>query len=125
MAEPQNVPKIHADRGDVELFRYSICLEGSLPWQLSNEAVRKTLLKNAGTYYRGAAATAQSIGQTDVHQIATIKGALCESLGLGNTGAAGPLSTLKAPGSKVIEVLNQLMTENLVPRSVLSERGIL
>jgi tetratricopeptide (TPR) repeat protein len=80
----QNVAAIHLLRGDVELLRYQL---GQAPSSFP-AAIRSagTLLKNAGTYYRGAEREAMAIltreeDDLDERKEAVVKGALAEALG--------------------------------------------
>lgn len=60
LKEVQNLPQIHLARGDVELRRFRL---GQEPWNYEPAQNNgPTLLKNAQTYYRGAAALARRDG---------------------------------------------------------------
>ncbi|OJD23411.1 hypothetical protein ACJ73_05236 [Blastomyces percursus] len=74
----QNLPKIHLARGDVEIYRWRL---GEQPWNytISHENA-STLLKNAQTYYRGAAALAGRDGLTEQSREGTAKEALAFAL---------------------------------------------
>jgi hypothetical protein len=80
----QNLAAIHLLRGDVELLRYAL----SQPPASYAPAVKSaaTLLKNAGTYYRGAereAVASRTRHEEDVEERkeAVVKGALVEAMG--------------------------------------------
>lgn len=74
LPEAQNLPKVHLARGDVEMYRWRL---GRQPWnyQVSN-ANAATLLKNAQTYYRGAAALARRDGLDEQDREGAAKEAL-------------------------------------------------
>jgi hypothetical protein len=80
----QNLAAIHLLRGDVELLRYQLSQPPvSFPSAVKSAAV---LLKNAGTYYRGAenyAVASKTRHEEDVKERkeATVKQALVEALG--------------------------------------------
>ncbi|EEQ86481.1 uncharacterized protein BDCG_01601 [Blastomyces dermatitidis ER-3] len=78
LPEAQNLPKIHLARGDVEMYRWRL---GGQPWsyKISHENA-STLLKNAQTYYRGAAALAGRDGLTEQCQEGTAKEAFAFAL---------------------------------------------
>lgn len=74
-----NLPKIHLARGDVELLRYQL---GQHP--TSYGPAKKNgamLLKNAGTFYRGAESHAARAGSQKEIQEAAVKLALASGLG--------------------------------------------
>lgn len=80
----QNLAAIHLLRGDVELLRYQLSQPpSSLPSAIKSAAI---LLKNAGTYYRGAenyAVASKTRHEEDVEERkeAVVRGALVEALG--------------------------------------------
>ncbi|PGH09356.1 hypothetical protein GX51_00799 [Blastomyces parvus] len=78
LPEAQNLPKIHLARGDVEIYRWRL---GGKPWNynISHENA-STLLKNAQTYYRGAAALAGRDGLTEQCREGTAKEAMAFAL---------------------------------------------
>ncbi|KLJ09063.1 hypothetical protein EMPG_15508 [Blastomyces silverae] len=78
LPEAQNLSKIHLARGDVEMYRWRL---GGQPWnyKISHENA-STLLKNAQTYYRGAAALAGRDGLTEQCREGTAKEALASAL---------------------------------------------
>lgn len=75
----ENLSKIHLARGDTELLRFQMGLEPT------DFAVAKTnaplLLKNAGTFYRGAVAVAKNEKNTKEIKEGTVKEAVVLSLG--------------------------------------------
>ncbi|KAJ5317332.1 hypothetical protein PENANT_c034G08309 [Penicillium antarcticum] len=76
--DADNLPKIHIGRGDVEMHRWRL---GRAPW---NHAMAKQngamLLRNAQTYYRGAAALARRDGATDEERDGSCKEAIAAAL---------------------------------------------
>jgi hypothetical protein len=79
MPSADNMAKIHLARGDVELLRFQL----SQPPSLLSIAVRNSamLLKNAGTFYRGAESNGRALSADTEVKEAVIKQALAEALG--------------------------------------------
>jgi hypothetical protein len=75
----EHLSKIHIARGDVEMYRWRL---GRPPWNyaVSHENA-STLLGNAQTYYRGAAAIAQRDGTAEEKKEGLAKEALAAALG--------------------------------------------
>jgi len=73
-----NLPKIHMTRGDVEILRYQLGQAPSLYEPAAKNGA--TLLKNAVTFYKGAASLAQASGLQKEAQEGAIKIALGTSL---------------------------------------------
>lgn len=112
-------------RGDVELFRFSLCLEGDLPDNISNQSVQTRLLKNAETYYKGAAAIAKSnISRGDVQTAAIIKMTLCGCLGQRDNNALARLREERIADDEISKVLEELVDESLVSKQILQEYNI-
>ncbi|OJD11792.1 hypothetical protein AJ78_07505 [Emergomyces pasteurianus Ep9510] len=78
LPQAENITKIHLARGDVEMYRWRL---GGKPWsyKVSHENA-PTLLKNAQTYYRGAAALARRDGSGEQDREGTAKEALAFAL---------------------------------------------
>lgn len=119
LPDAQNLPRIHLRRGDCELFRHR--LSEASPWGQAYEPAlksAKTLVKNAGTYYRGAGAMARYEGAGDEEREATVKEAVTWALmGQGGDRLAG----LEAEG--VREVVQEMLDEDLLSKQ--SGGGIL
>lgn len=115
-----NLPKIHLTRGDVELLR---CQLGQAP-TLYEPASKNTatLLKNAGTFYKGAmalAAAAGPMGEKEVKE-ATVKMALVASLG----GMGEELKRLvKVEPGACERVLEEAVEEGLITLEWLAGQG--
>ena len=110
-----NLPKIHIARGDTEVHRWRL---GTDPWNYAmarqNGAM---LLRNAQTYYRGAAALARRDGATGEEREASYKEAIAAAL----EGQKTKLDQLKAAGVEPLVTAAQDMVEDgLVEAAVLS-----
>ncbi|PLB33399.1 uncharacterized protein BDW47DRAFT_129994 [Aspergillus candidus] len=106
----ENLPKIHLARGDGEMNRWKL---GMSPWEYptaqQNGAV---LLRNAQTYYRGAAALARRDGATDEERDATCKEAIAAALG----GEKEKLANLKATAPKeLLAVAEDVVEDGWIP----------
>lgn len=78
LATAENVPKIHLARGDAEMSRWQL---GRPPWNYAmSRQNAATLLKNAQTYYRGAAALARRDGAAEQERDGSCKEALAAAL---------------------------------------------
>jgi hypothetical protein len=129
----QNLAAIHLLRGDVELLRHQLSQPPSaFPSAIKSAAV---LLKNAGTYYRGAenyAIASKTRHEEDVEELkeAVVKGALVEAL----AGERGKLRELidggrgvEGDGEKAAEVqriLEEAVEGGLVGIESLVREGI-
>lgn len=132
----KDVSRVHLGRGDVELMRLTLAWEGELPENLGNTNVQATLLKNAGTYYRGAANTAQvkmgsfsgaSTNEQETWRAAEVRGTVAAALSV--RSAASPhdgeaklrmkLPDLTSKGISAADVMEEL--SKMVELSVLSE----
>jgi len=96
-----NLPKIHIRRGDCELMRYRIGEAPSSYPQASHNAT--LLLKNAETYYRGAAKLAQIEKSQQEESEAMVKEAVVNGLNGGGTKIAELLRRDKARVQAMIE----------------------
>ncbi|KAJ5653531.1 hypothetical protein N7490_000534 [Penicillium lividum] len=110
-----NLPKIHIARGDVEMHRWRL---GTDPW---NHDIAKQngamLVRNAQTYYRGAAALARRDGAAEEERDGLYKEAIAAALG----GENSKLDQLKAGGlEKLIGVAQDMVEDGLVEGTVLS-----
>jgi hypothetical protein len=82
----QNVSAIHILRGDVELLRFQLG-QGDEPYDIAAKSAN-TLVKNAKTYYKGAAAIAEAAASPKEYQEAGVKSQIVESL-MGDKGIFG------------------------------------
>ncbi|OJJ95541.1 hypothetical protein ASPACDRAFT_1860217 [Aspergillus aculeatus ATCC 16872] len=76
--EADDLPKIHLARGDVEIARWRL---GMPPWNyVMAQQYGATLLRNAQTYYRGAAALARRDGASEESRDGSCKEAIAAAL---------------------------------------------
>lgn len=101
-----NLPKIHIARGDVEMYRRRL---GKTPWNygmaLQNGA---TLLHNAQTYYRGAAALARRDGAAEEEREGSCKEAIAAAV----EGQKSKLNELVARDLQILTAVAQDMVED-------------
>lgn len=106
LATANNVSKIHIARGDVEMCRWRL---GRAPWSYSMaQDNAATLLKNAQTYYRGAAALARRDGAADEEK----EGSCKEALTAGLAGDQSKLEQLRSTASKELMTVAEDMVED-------------
>ncbi|KAL2810219.1 hypothetical protein BJX63DRAFT_402737 [Aspergillus granulosus] len=106
LPDAENLPKIHLARGDVEMSRWRL---GFTPWEYAmaqqNGAV---LLRNAQTYYRGAAALARRDGGADEERDGTCKEAIAAAI----EGQKEKLAQLKSAAPKELMAVAEDMVED-------------
>jgi hypothetical protein len=101
-----NLPKIHLARGDAEMQRWRL---GRAPWNHSVAAQHgATLLRNAQTYYRGAAALARRDGETEAERDGSFKEAIAAAL----EGQRTKLDQIKAKSMDQLIAVAQDMVED-------------
>ncbi|KAH8700750.1 hypothetical protein BGW36DRAFT_292979 [Talaromyces proteolyticus] len=108
LATTDNVWKVHIARGDTEMSRWRLA---GPPWNYKMaQEYASTLLKNAQTYYRGAAALARRDGAAGEEE------ALCkEAFAAALAGDGSKLAQLKAAGpEKVFTVVQDMVEDGLV-----------
>lgn len=102
----ENLPKIHIARGDAEMQRWRL---GTPPWNYSmaqqNGAM---LLRNAQTYYRGAAALARRDGAPEEERDGSHKEAIAAAI----EGQKTKLEQLKAISPQQLVAVAQEMVED-------------
>ncbi|KAE8306980.1 hypothetical protein BDV41DRAFT_582786 [Aspergillus transmontanensis] len=99
LPDADNLPRIHVARGDVEMNRWRL---GMSPWEYTIAQQNATvLLRNAQTYYRGAAALARRDGNADEERDGTCKEALAAAL----EGQKDKLQQLKATAFKELMIV--------------------
>ncbi|KAE8144846.1 hypothetical protein BDV25DRAFT_171068 [Aspergillus avenaceus] len=99
LPDADNLPKIHLARGDVEMNRWRL---GTSPWEYAlAQQNAATLLRNAQTYYRGAAALARRDGSADEQRDGTCKEALAAAF----EGQKDKLQQLKATALKELMIV--------------------
>lgn len=108
LATTDNVCKVHIARGDTEMSRWRLA---GPPWNYKvAQEYAATLLKNAQTYYRGAAALARRDGAAE-EQEASCKEAFAAAL----AGDESKLNQLKSAGSdQVLTVVQDMVEDGLV-----------
>jgi len=109
LPDADNLPKIHLARGDVEMHRWRL---GTAPW---NHAMAQqygaTLLKNAQTFYRGAAALARRDGAADEERDGTCKEAIAAAV----EGQRAKLDQLKTTAlEQVVAVAMEMVEDGMV-----------
>ncbi|OKL59707.1 hypothetical protein UA08_05139 [Talaromyces atroroseus] len=109
LATADNVSKIHIARGDVEMARWHL---GRPPWNhAAAHENAATLLKNAQTYYRGAAALARRDGDSEQEKEGSCKEALVAAL----AGDKSKLNQLKsADAEKAFAIMQDMVEDSLV-----------
>lgn len=121
LAEASETASIHLGRGDLELFRFALCLEGDLPEAVSNDNSRARLLKNAETYYKGASAQSQASSLSSITTAATVKLVVVMCLANHTTEAMAHLKRQRIPDSEISKVLSELVDETGLAASTLQE----
>lgn len=117
----ENVAAIHLLRGDAELLRFQMGGEG---YELALKSLN-TLAKNAGTYYRGAAALA---AESKVKEEAIIKDEVAKRLRGSETEKLETLGVIFAKfnhGQRSNEVLEGMLEDGLVSIDWLREQQIM
>ena len=111
----ENLPKIHLARGDVEVQRWRL---GGEPWGYSMAAQNGAmLLRNAQTYYRGAAALARRDGIVEEEREGVVREAIAAAL----EGQMGKLEQLKTSSIQlVVGVAQDMVEDGLVEGNVMS-----
>ncbi|KAL3445490.1 hypothetical protein BJX65DRAFT_145592 [Aspergillus insuetus] len=106
LPDAENLPKIHLARGDVEMSRWRL---GFTPWEYAvAQQSGAILLRNAQTYYRGAAALARRDGGADEERDGTCKEAIAGAI----EGQKEKLSHLKSAAPKELMVVAEDMVED-------------
>ncbi|KAL4870191.1 hypothetical protein BDV12DRAFT_166360 [Aspergillus spectabilis] len=106
LPDAENLPKIHLARGDTEMSRWRL---GFSPWEYGMaQQYGMTLLQNAQTYYRGAAALARRDGSAREERDGTCKEALAAAL----EGRKDKLALLKGSAPKELLGVAEDMVED-------------
>lgn len=104
--DADHLPKIHLARGDVEMHRWRL---GLPPWNYAMaQQNAPTLIRNAQTYYRGAAALARRDGAEVEARDGTCKEALAAAL----EGQKGKLEQLKTAAPKELLAVAEDMVDD-------------
>lgn len=109
LPDAENLSKIHLARGDVEMNRWRL---GFTPWNFPMAQQNASILiRNAQTYYRGAAALARRDGVVEDERDGSCKEALAAAM----DGQKGKLEQLKATASKdLLAVAEDMVDDGLV-----------
>ncbi|KAJ5404111.1 hypothetical protein N7509_003982 [Penicillium cosmopolitanum] len=115
LPDAENLPKIHIARGDAEMQRWRL---GREPW---NHALAKQngamLLRNAQTYYRGAAALARRDGAAVEERDGSCKEAIAAAVDGQNT----KLQELKTRSfEQVIAVATEMVEDGMIEATEMS-----
>ena len=106
MPDADNLPKIHLARGDVEMNRWRL---GREPWEYAMAQKNASLLlRNAQTYYRGAAAVARRDGAAEETRDGTCKEAFAAAL----EGQKEKLEQLKKAAPKELLAVAEEMVDD-------------
>lgn len=119
LATAQSLARVNIGRGDVELRRFRL---GESPLE---HAVAKrsaaTLLKNAQTYYRGAAALAKNDGSEDEEREATIKLTVAETMAGNNSNQ----SELQASDrNNIVVIMEEMVDDGIIGSEWLAKLGV-
>lgn len=111
----ENLPKIHLARGDTEMHRWRL---GTEPWNYDMAQQNGiTLLRNAQTYYRGAAALARRDGASEEERESSCKEAIAAAI----EGPKTKLDQLKASSlEQVLTVAADMVEDGMVESSAMS-----
>ncbi|KAL4801566.1 hypothetical protein BDV18DRAFT_74026 [Aspergillus unguis] len=109
LPDAESLPKIHLARGDTEMSRWRL---GFPPWEHGMaQQYGATLLKNAQTYYRGAAALARRDGSADEVRDGTCKEAIAAAI----EGQKEKITQLKGTSPKeLLHVAEEMVEEGWV-----------
>ena len=107
-----NLARVHLRRGDCELLRYQL---GQEPTRY-DRALRSgsLLVKNAGTYYRGAAGYSRIEGASEDEREAIMKDAIAASLSGEYEKLHHILSKREMPGVALFEIAEEMKEEGLL-----------
>lgn len=106
LPDAENLPKIHLARGDTEMNRWRL---GMAPWEYAMAQQHASLLlRNAQTYYRGAAALARRDGAAEETRDGTCKEAFAAAL----DGQKEKLANLKTAAPKELLVVAEDMIDD-------------
>ena len=107
-----NLARVHLRRGDCELLRYQL---GQDPYHY-DRAFRSAsvLLKNAGTYYRGAAGYSRIEAAPEEEREAIIKDAIAASLSGDSEKLQNIISKREMPRTALLENVEEMKEEGLL-----------
>jgi hypothetical protein len=87
LPDVENLAAVHVLRGDVELLRYQMGVQG---WDISQKSA-EVLVKNAEVFYRGGKNVAMAAGEGGVEREARVKEALVKGIRGDGEGMRGLL----------------------------------
>lgn len=107
-----NLTRVHLRRGDCELLRYQLGQEPTL----YDRALRSAsiLIKNAGTYYRGAVGYSRIEGAPEEEREAIMKEAIAERLSGDPEKLQHILSEREMSATAMLEILEEMQEEGLL-----------
>ncbi|KAL4886346.1 hypothetical protein BJY04DRAFT_100847 [Aspergillus karnatakaensis] len=106
LPDAENLPKIHLARGDTEMIRWRL---GFSPWEHAMAHQHgATLIRNAQTYYRGAAGLARRNGSASVERDGTCKEAIAAAI----EGQKEKIAQLKVSAPKELLAVAEEMVED-------------
>lgn len=107
--------QIYESRGDVEMLRFRLASAPEAKLSASVQASAPTLIKNAGTYYRGACNLFRADGDVVASKKAEIRGLIAGVLGEKISANVGPqVAALKQNGNAGAAVATDMMREGLL-----------
>ncbi|KAK2738496.1 hypothetical protein FQN57_007011 [Myotisia sp. PD_48] len=109
LAGTENIPKIHIARGDAEMHRWRLGI-GPIEYKPAKENA-PTLLKNAETYYRGAAGVAKRDGWAEEER----EGSAKEAFAIGLRGDMSVLEMIAVTSKEyLMRVADEMVDDGLV-----------
>jgi hypothetical protein len=103
---------VYLARGDVDLFRFRISLfEGAKPLWIKSG---KTIVANAGVFYRGARTYAEKAGAAGVRTTADAKAVVAEILKEVSSGSQVTKESWKGRTADVAKVVEQMAEEGII-----------
>lgn len=112
ISKVHNLARVHLRRGDCELLRYQL---GQDPTRY-DRAIQSAsiLIKNAGTYYRGAAGYARIEAAPEEEREAIIKDAIVASFSGNSEKLKNIISKREMPGAAVLEHVEEMTEEGIL-----------
>lgn len=107
-----NLARVHLRRGDCELLRYQLGQEPTRYDRAFRSA--SVLIKNAGTYYRGAAGYSRIEAAPEEEREAIIKDAIAASLSGDLKKLQHILSKREIPRTALLEIVEEMKEEGLL-----------
>ncbi|KAA6416174.1 MAG: hypothetical protein FRX48_00894 [Lasallia pustulata] len=114
----ENLSRIHMRRGDCELLRLRLS-EQPVPHATASTN-RNTLLKNAKVHYQSAAKLAAVSGSADEETEASAKAGVVDGVSFNETNALEPAAEYFNANATLIEVLEEMTEDGLLPAEILA-----